>query len=227
VGKLAYEPMIGAGRSLHLEVFGVWRSYSDRINVSAGNALGLPAGVMNSSADGGGVGAGVLATVIPKWLDIQASALIGHGIGRYGSAQLPDATLRPDGKIAPIDQTIFLSGATFHATPQWDFYVFGGGEYQTARYFDAAGGHFGYGNPSANLTETSCTTEGGVCAPNIRRVQQITGGFWHKLYTGSFGEVRVGAQYSHTEVKAFAGSTNYAPATSDDMVFTSFRYYPP
>lgn len=227
VGKLAYETSFGAGRPVHLEVFGVWRSYSDRINVSAGNALGLPAGIMNSSTDGGGVGAGILATVIQKWLDLQASVLTGHGIGRYGSAQLPDATLKPNGEVAPITQTNFLSGATLHVTPRLDLYVFGGGEYQSARYFDAAGGHFGYGNPAANLSSTACTTESGVCAPNIRRVQQITTGFWHKLYTGDFGEVRFGAQYSHTEVTAFAGSTNYAPETSDDMVFTSFRYYPP
>jgi hypothetical protein len=49
--------------------------------------------------------------------------------------------------------------------------------------------------------------------------------------------VRFGLQYSHTDLKAFSGvaGTNTAgfapgstvrPTTSDDMVFTSFRYYP-
>jgi outer membrane murein-binding lipoprotein Lpp len=227
VGKLAYEPMFGDTRPVHMEVFGIWRSYSDRINVAAGNALGLPAGVGNAKADGGGVGAGILATVIPKWLDIQASVLHGYGIGRYGSAQLPDATLKPDGSIAPIHETIFLAGGTLHATPQLDLYVLGGSESQSAHFFDAAGGHFGLGNPAANLTAAACTTEGGTCAPNIRRVNQITAGFWHKLYTGDFGQVRFGAQYSHTELTAFAGASGYAPATSDEMVFTSLRYYPP
>ena len=168
-----------------------------------------------------------MATVIPKWLDVQGSVLTGRGIGRYGSAQLSDATLEPDGKIAPIRETIFLLGATFHATPELDFYVFAGRESQDARYFDAAGGHFGFGNPAANLSVAACTTEGGICAPNIRRVEQITGGFWQKIYTGTFGQVRFGAQYSHTELRAFAGSTGFAPKTSYDMVFTSLRYYLP
>jgi hypothetical protein len=227
VGKLAYEPTLGDAYPIHLEVFGVWRSYSDRINIASGNALGLPAGVGNSSADGLGFGAGLMATVIPKWLDVQASVLNGYGIGRYGSSQLPDATLRPDGSIAPINETIFLAGGTLHATPQLDFYVYGGGESEGARFFDAAGGHFGLGNPAANLTASACNTEGGACTPNVRRVNQITGGFWHKLYTGDFGQVRVGAQYSHTELTAFASSSGFAPATSEEMVFTSIRYYPP
>jgi hypothetical protein len=227
VGKLAYEPMLGDTRPVHLEVFGIWRSHSDRINVAAGNALGLPAGAGNASADGAAYGAGIIATVIPKWLDIQASVLNGQGIGRYGSAQLPDVALRPDGSIAPINETIFLAGGTFHAMPQLDFYVYGGSESQGARFFDAAGGHFGLGNPAANLSAPACTTEGGTCAPNVRRVNQITGGLWYKLYTGDFGQVRVGAQYSHTELTAFAGSSGYAPAVSEDMVFTSFRYYLP
>jgi hypothetical protein len=49
--------------------------------------------------------------------------------------------------------------------------------------------------------------------------------------------VRVGVQYSHTDLYAFPGvaGSNSAgfpagagvqPKTSDDMVFTSFRYYP-
>lgn len=227
VGKLAYEPMLGDMRPLHLEVFGIWRSYTDRINVSAGNALGLPTGVGNASTDSAAYGAGVLLTVIPEWLEVQASVLNGQGIGRYGTSQLPDATLRPNGTIAPINETIFLAGGTVHATRQMDLYVYGGGESQGARFFDAAGGHFGLGNPAANLTEEACTTEGGTCAPNVRRVNSITGGFWYKLYTGEFGQVRFGAQYSHTELTAFAGSSGFAPATSDEMVFTSFRYYLP
>jgi hypothetical protein len=37
--------------------------------------------------------------------------------------------------------------------------------------------------------------------------------------------VRIGVQYSYTRLKAFAG-VGGAPRTSDNMVFTSFRYYP-
>jgi hypothetical protein len=227
VAKLAYEPRIGARRPVHLEVFGVWRSYTDRISIAGGNALGRPAGTVNSNIGGGGVGAGMTATVWPGRLDLEASVMTGRGIGRYGSAQLPDATLQPDGAIAPIEETMFLGGATFHVTPKLDVYVFGGQERENPRFFDASGGHFGFGNPAASLTAAACTTEGGVCAPNIRSVSQITTGFWDKLYTGGFGQIRVGVQYAHTDVTAFAGAAGFTPKTSEDMVFTSFRYYAP
>jgi hypothetical protein len=227
VGKLAYEPQIGGRQPLHLEVFGIWRNYTDRIGVAAGNALGLPATNGNSNVSGGGVGGGITANAVPGRLDVEASAMTGRGIGRYGSAQLPDATLQPDGKIAPIDETMFLAGGTFHATPKMDLYVFGGEEREGARFFDVGANHFGFGNPGTSFTAATCTTEGGVCAPNIQQIDQITGGFWDKLYTGGFGQIRVGVQYSHTNVTAFAGAAGFTPKTSDDMVFTSFRYYPP
>ena len=140
---------------------------------------------------------------------------------------LPDATLQPDGKIAPIDETMLLAGGIFHATPKLDLYLFGGEERQGARFFDVSASHFGFGIPAASFSATTCTTEGGVCAPNIRSVSQVTTGLWHKLYTGSFGQIRIGAQYSHTDVTAFTGAAGFAPKTSEDMVFTSFRYYPP
>ncbi len=227
VGKLAYEPTIGRVRPLHLEAFGIWRSYSVRVDAAPGNAAGLPGGSFNSNAHGGGVGGSVAATVLSDRLDLQASVITGQGIGRYGSAQLPDVTLKPDGETAPIQETMFLFGGTWHATATTDIYVFGGEERQHAKYFDVGAGHFGFGNPAASFTAASCTTEGGICAPNLRQVSQITTGVWHKAYTGAFGQIRIGLQYSHTNLTGFPGAGGYAPKTSDDMVFTSFRYYLP
>ena len=70
-----------------------------------------------------------------------------------------------------------------------------------------------------------CTTVGGSCSATVRSVTQITGGIWDKAFTGPFGQIRIGVQYSHTWLDAFAGG-GYTPKTSEDMVFTSFRYYP-
>ena len=226
IGKLAFEPNIGGARPVHIEVFGLWRDYYDRVNVASGNALGLPSGVSNSDTSGGGFGGSISATVIPKYLDLQGSVLTGRGIGRYGSAQLADATLQPNGKISPIPETMFLVGGTLHATPKLDLYVFGGEEREDAKFFSAAGSHYGFGYVGSNFSPTACNTDGGSCSPTTRQVDQITAGFWDKAYTGSYGQVRVGVQYSHTELTAFAGPNGYAPKTSDDMVFTSFRYYP-
>jgi hypothetical protein len=227
VGKLAYEPEIGGGRPLHLEAFGVWRRFDARIAAAPGNALGAPPGNHRAKAHGGGVGGSATASVLSGRLDLQASAMTGRGIGRYGAAQLPDVTLRPDGTLAPVRQFIYLAGATWHATPNLDVYLFGGEERQRRRFFDTPTGHFGLGNPAANFTALGCRTEGGVCAPNLRRVSQITAGVWRKAYTGAYGQVRVGLQYSHTQLRGFSGAAGFAPKTSDDMIFTSFRYYLP
>jgi hypothetical protein len=235
IGKLAFEPDIGGARPVHLEVFGLYRDYYDRINIGA-NTLGLPIGIQNTDAGGGGVGGGATVSAVPKILDLQGSFLIGQGIGRYGAGGLPDATLKPDGTVAAIPETIYMGGATLHATPALDVYVFGGSESETAKPFTAGGKFFGYGNPnfvnSGCLAEAETGTSALACTGNIKSVDQITAGFWDKLYSGRFGYVRVGVQYSHTDLQAFPGENvalvpgSLAPKTSDDMIFTSFRYYP-
>ena len=235
IGKVVFEPNIGGARPVHLELFGLYRDYYDRINIGT-NALGYPVGINNSDVSGGGVGGGATVTVVPKRLDIEGSFMTGTGIGRYGAAGLPDATLQPNGKIVPIPETMFLAGATLHATPALDIYVFGGQEAETAKPFNAGGGFFGYGNP--NYVNAGCLAEAPtgttplVCTGNVKSVDQVTAGLWDKVYSGSYGYIRVGVQYSHTDLDTFAGADaagrpgSLAPKTSDDMVFTSFRYYP-
>jgi len=235
IGKIAFEPNIGGARPVHLEVYGLYRDYYDRINIGT-NSLGYATGISNSDVSGGGVGAGAMVTVVPKLLDVEGSVLTGTGIGRYGAAGLPDATLQPNGKIVPIPETMFMAGATLHATPALDVYVFGGQESESAKPFDAGGKFFGYGNPA--YVNAGCLAEvptGGTaltCTGNVKSVDQITAGFWDKVYSGSFGYVRVGVQYSHTDLDTFAGADagghvgSLAPKVSDDMIFTSFRYYP-
>jgi hypothetical protein len=224
VGKVAFEPDFGGSRPLHMEAFGIYRSFTDRVNVTAANSLGLPVGVSNRNTDGGGFGGGVSWTVVPKLLDIQGSAMTGRGIGRYGSGQLPDTIVAPDGSLKALQETMFLVGGTLHATPALDFYVFGGEEFDKASQTTIGANHYGYGSPFANLT--GCFVEGGACTVDLKSEWQLTAGLWDKIYQGSFGSVRVGLQYSYTELTGFAGSTGPAPKTNDNMIFTSFRYYP-
>lgn len=224
--KAAWEPYIGVARPLHIEAFGIYRDFYDQITVSATNTQGLAPGVHEASVSGGGWGAGITYNAIPKILDLQATVMSGRGIGRYGAGQLADATLNVDGKIAPIRETMYLVGATLHATPQLDLYLFGGDERENSRISTFGGANFGFGNLSnAVFTSAGCTTVGGACAATVRDVGQITAGLWDKAYTGSFGQIRIGLQYSHTRLEGFSGG-GYTPKTSDDMVFTSFRYYP-
>ncbi|HKR87613.1 MAG TPA: hypothetical protein VJS38_05510 [Phenylobacterium sp.] len=224
--KAAWEPYIGLTRPLHVEAFGIYRSFYDTITVTSANTQGLTPGTRTSDVSGAGFGAGVTYTVVPKLLDVQASMMSGKGIGRYGSSQLPDATLKPDGEIAPIQETMFLAGATLHATPNLDLYLFGGKERANDEANRLGNTFYGFGNLSgAAFTAAGCTTVGGSCSATVRQVSQITAGLWDKAYTGSFGQVRLGLQYSHTMLDGFSGG-GYTPHTSADMVFTSFRYYP-
>ena len=126
-----------------------------------------------------------------------------------------------------------MGGATLHATPALDVYVFGGSESETAKPFTAGGKFFGYGNPnfvnSGCLAEAETGTSALACTGNIKSVDQITAGFWDKLYSGRFGYVRVGVQYSHTDLQAFPGENvalvpgSLAPKTSDDMISSQFQ----
>jgi hypothetical protein len=244
VGKLAFEPIIGGAQPLHLEVFGIWRDYYDRVDYAATNAFGIAAtgnclvgGVngtcRNVDTSGGGVGGGITWNVVPHLLDLQGSVLTGTGIGRYGSGQLPDTLESANGSLQPIGETMFLVGGAVHATPALDLYAFYGDERQNSTGVETIGStHFGYGYANAILG-AGCNVEGGSCATlDTQQIDQITGGVWDKIYTGKFGQVRVGLQYSHTDLTAFPGYATSAllvgvkPKTNDDMLFTSFRYYP-
>jgi hypothetical protein len=224
VVKVAYEPNLFGGRPLHVEAFGIYRQFYDRANVTGANALNLPVGANNQETDGGGFGAGFTFTAVPKLLDIQASAMTGKGLGRYGSGQLPDTVVGPTGALKAIPETMFLAGATLHPTPTIDLYVYGGEEHQNRVATTIGANHYGYGSPFATLA--NCSVESASCTPDIQLMTQITGGFWDRIYQGSYGSVRVGLQYSYTELTAFSGATGGQPKTNDSMVFTSFRYYP-
>jgi hypothetical protein len=224
VGKLAFEPIIGGSQPLHLEVFGLYRSYYDRVNVTGANVLSLPIGVSNVNTTGGGFGAGATWAAIPKTLDLEASVLTGRGIGRYGSGQLPDAVVGANGALRPIPETMFLGGATLHATPAIDLYLFGGEEQESRVYSVIGANSYGFGSPFATLT--GCAVEGGTCTADIQLMTQITGGVWDKVYQGGYGYVRVGVQYSYVQLTAFPGAAGGAPKTNENMIFTSFRYYP-
>lgn len=223
VGKVAWEPRIGDSQPLHVEAFGIYRNFYDRTSIAAGNAGGYPVGNQNVSLSSGGFGGSIAWTAIPKLLDVQITAMNGAGIGRYGSGQLPDVTLRPDGALTPLHEDMVMGGFTVHATPTLDLYAYAGQEEEGAKYYNVGTGHQGLGNPAYNLA--GCFTEGGTCSPNLRAVDEITGGFWSRLYNGHYGSFRYGMQYSYHHNIALPG-TGGKPTTDDNMVFTSIRYYP-
>jgi len=86
IGKAAFDPGWG-----HYEAFGLVRFFTDNVfTCSVVNANGTcPLTAANVGAQsskitvGEGVGGSVLLPIVPKFLDVTASALYGKGIGRY------------------------------------------------------------------------------------------------------------------------------------------------
>lgn len=231
IGKIAFD----SKRLGHFEVKAVGRAFRDRIVDPAGTN----GGSRTSSKYGGGVGAAALLTPT-KLFDLGLNAMWGRGIGRYGTSQLPDVTVSPDGTIAPIEATQALVTLDVHATPRLDVYGYGGVEYadRTAGV-DASGRGVGYGSPL--LSNIGCDAEyaptgpyapgtaGGANAPcnaDTRSIYQGNIGFWYRFYRGVSGTFEWGAQYSHTVRNSWVGA-GYEPEATENMGFTSVRYYLP
>src|SRR6266581_6489395 len=145
--KAAWDPRWG-----HYEVLGIVSEFRSRIypcavvGTTAGN-LPTPAtptvvpcsidgslkpsavGAFNDSRTGGGAGASAKVPLFAKKLDASAKFVAGSGIGRYGSAQLPDSTARPDGTLALVKSAQWLGQLEFHANPKLDIYAYVGQEY--------------------------------------------------------------------------------------------------
>ena len=215
VGKIAYDGEVG-GHNLHLEGFALEREFTARIN---GTALIT---VSNSKKSAASFGGSAQLSVVPKILEVQFTGMSGKGIGRYGSGNLPDVTFDANGVIHPIHETLMLAGVTLHPTPMLDIYGYAGEEFQSAT---PESGTYGVGNLLAN--DSGCFVEGGTCGGSTRRVRQVTGGLWQKIYQGSFGRAQVGLQYSYTQRDLFiSANSDGVPRADQSIGMLSFRYYP-
>ena len=168
-------------------------------------------------------------------------------MARYGTAGLPDATVRPNGTLAPILNYQGLLTLEYHS-PKWDWYGNGGIEYDDRTAFlNAKGAPVGYG--SVLFNNTGCGVEtlpgtafstgyspGGLanCNGDTKDIWEGTLGFWYKPYNGPKGRLQMGLQYSYVTKTAWAGMGTKTPAPPganpsavDNMFFTSFRYYLP
>jgi hypothetical protein len=260
VAKLAFEPGFG-----HYEIFGVYSRFRDRVFPCGDEVLTLTCpgasspgpsvlGAYNSSRDGFGLGANARWSVMNKHLDIGVHGFGGNGEGRYGSAGLPDTTVRANGSLRLLRGYQGLGTLEWHG-PKIDVYFNGGLEY-VSRGFElnsnfnstSYNAYIGYGagGPSTSgggFNNSGCFSEtipgsggfipGGLskCTADTRFVVEGTAGFWFKVYDGSkdkinFGRIQWGPQLSYVDRQAWSG-VGGEPHGLDTMVFTSFRYYLP
>ncbi len=214
VVKLALDPSFG-----HFEAFGLRREF-----------------VIDDGPNGGTVTtsglAGGLSALIPvgESLQLTGSVSYGKGLGRYGAAQLPDATSDSSGKPVAIPALHTLAGVIYKPSQKWSAYLYGGFE----KAFEAGtstvdGQIFGYGN-SARLnngcTGTVNALEAGTtfCDGDTEIMSEVTIGGWWNLYTGKWGSLQFGPQLAYLRRSLFEDVNDAAPSTTDWMVFGSFRY---
>lgn len=210
VAKIAFDPGFG-----HYELYGLARWFRDR------------AGGSNDTTTGGGIGGGLLLP-FTKDFDFQVSFLAGSGIGRYGSTQLPDVTVKPDGTLSTVQEYHALVGVNYRPTSTWTLYAYAGTEHSDVKAYSAVvgGATLGYGYGSSLYDNSGCLIEGSsACAANTRSVEQGTLGAWWKYYQGTLGNLQFGFQGSYTKRKIFAGIGG-DPDTNLTVATLSFRYYP-
>jgi len=230
----------------HFEVGGVARWFRDR-NYPA---VTTTAGANNSTTAGGGFFAN-LRMPATKYLDVGVHLMTGPGVGRYGTSTLPDVTVRPDGTLATIKSQQGLISLEGHPTKKLDIFGYAGGEYaQRTTYLNSKGVLVGYAPVTSNNAgcgvETLPATPGsglgsiGVagnppyspgtpagCLGATRALIQGTAGFTYRVYSNpKYGRLQYQLQYSYLTRKAWAG-VGGAPTGTNNMVFTSMRYYIP
>ncbi len=214
IAKVAADPGWG-----HYELTGVMRFFRDRTSTLGGGS--------NHTRIAGGGGGGMVLPLIDKKLYFQASGLVGTGLGRYGTSNMPDYTYGRNGAVTPLPEANLLIGLYGNPLKNLKLYSYAGAEtVLSRRAFDEDGNHYGYGNRGFDMR--GCSTELATnCAAsgNIRTVAQATGGFWYTAAKGDYGTLLVGGQYAHTHVQAFSGIGG-KPKSDADMVLMSLRYQP-
>jgi hypothetical protein len=237
----------------HFELGGVarfMRDYYYPILTTNASSYTYSQNYVSSTKTAGGVFGG--ARVSPnKYMDIAAYAMAGDGTGRYGSAQLADATLHPDGTLEPIRNYHGLFSLETHPKPRLDVYAYYGGEYaQRTVYTITAptggtlnGALMGYG--ARNLSNTGCyalpsnpgSSTGGSpsasgCASPTRYIQEGLAGFTYRVANSpKYGRLQYQVNYQYIQRNLWSGvgnaTTPSGPRGLDNMIFTGMRYYIP
>ena len=238
--KAAVEPGWG-----HWEVFGIGRFWRDRIYP---NAPANASFAYNDDTGSAGVGASMRGPLAGKKLSIGIKGLYGQGVGRYGSSTIADITLRPNATIAPLRNYSGLATVEVTPDPRLTIYFMGGVDGVMRHVYGKAG----YGLWTTNMS--GCNTEvlpgtggagtyggGGTgfnpstpanCGNQTKDIQEGTAGYWYYIYRGPKGGLRQGIEYSYFRKDLWSGAggaanpSNGAKGT-DNMVWTSFRYYLP
>jgi hypothetical protein len=186
---------------------------------------------------------------LSKYAEIAVQAMAGTGVGRYGSSQLADVTLKPDETLEPIRNYHGLLSIETHEGKNFDIFAYYGGEYaQRTVYTSPVGSLVGYG--PRNLSDAGCDNppsppsssigNGGFtgslgaagCGEPTRYIQEPMFGFqWRPVNDPKWGKLQYSATYSYLKRGLWSGvgsaTTPPAPQTNDSMLHFQMRYYIP
>ncbi len=243
----------------HFEVGGLARFFRDELNPLIYTTTGTTTVVTNSTAvvrntklGGGAFGAARVS--VSKFADVAVQGMFGDGTGRYGSAQLGDVTVHPDGTLEPIRNYHGLFSLETHPAPKLDVYAYYGAEYNQRTYYTSPTGTLvGYGTP--NTVETGCAAltlgtatgigTGGTsgapgaisnCSPSTRDIQEGMIGFTYRVVNSpKYGRLQYQATYSYLTKAAWRGvlAGTYPNGllgsghAENNMIHVSMRYYIP
>ena len=185
-----------------------------------------------------------------KFVDVALQGMAGEGVGRYGSAQLADATIRPDGTLEPIRAYHGLATIETHPAPKLDVFAYYGGEYAQRTVYAALsnGTLIGYGPNTLNnagcyaLPTNPGSSTGGsdtapsTCASPTRYIQEGMLGFTYRFVNSpKYGRFQYSMTYqiinralwSGTVAGSVVPNAPTGPRALDNMIHTSMRYYIP
>jgi hypothetical protein len=234
IGKVAVDPGWG-----HYEAFAIGRfphyEYYPNYKLTGTAAT---AGRTTESLATGGFGGSLRAPVFGKYGDFGVSGLYGWGVGRYGDTTLSDVTFDATGHMKALTNVSALSTLELHPTPRLVVYANYGEDFAGRLNTLAAGTTSGYGllnadNAGCNV-ESSTPTSGSVtssspahCTGNNKFVQETAAGLWYDFYKGAAGRVRYGIQYANINRAIWGGTTSHEAVATENLFYTSFRYYLP
>jgi hypothetical protein len=233
----------------HFEAGALGRWFRDRYYPNQTLATPSAAGGQNNTKMGGG-GFVNIRVPVTHFLDVGVHGLAGTGVGRYGTATLPDVTVHPDGTLEPIKGYQGLISLEAHPLPKLDILGYAGAEYaQRTVYLSTLGSSAGklIGYAPITAVNTGCNTETlptstgngfagaapynpGVpanCVGATRAIIEGTLGFTYRVYSSpKYGRLQYQGFYSYLTREAWAG-VGGAPKATNGMVFTGMRYYIP
>jgi hypothetical protein len=243
---------------LHFEVGGIGRFLRNEFfpvltvaNATAGSATPTytyGANLESNTANAGGV-FGSIRVKPTSMFEVAVQGMAGQGVGRYGSSQLADATLRPNETLEPIRNYHGLFSFVAHPTKKLDAYFYYGGEYAQRTVYTVVTPNgnnlIGYGprnlsdagcynEPAAggNSTGAAGTISAATCGSPTRYIQEAMGGLTYRaIDSPKYGRLQYQLTYSYIQRNLWSGvgsaTTPTGPRATEPMIHISMRYYIP